>query len=232
MNKIAGKIVLVLLFIAVFWGYLQYDLGRYFDLTWIKSQQAEFEGIYQKNPFKTLALFSLVYIASTMFSLPGATLLTLLSGALFGFFPGLLLVSFASSIGATLAFLSSRFLFYQWIQDRYAGPLEGFNEGIRTQGGFYLFSLRLVPLAPFFLVNLLMGLTPIRPLRFYLISQIGMLPGTAVYVFAGTELSQVESLAGILSPPIIGTFVALGLFPLAAKKSLGAIKIWRKHRGA
>jgi len=216
--------LLILFFLASFWAYFQFNLGQYHSLDWVKSQQASLRATYHANPLVTLCVFASFYIFTTALSLPGATVLTLFAGALFGFVPGLILVSFASTLGASLAFLSSRFLFYQGVQKRFGASLQTFNRGIETEGGLYLFSLRLVPLFPFFLVNLLMGLTPIKARSFYLISQVGMLPGTILYVFAGTELSQIDSLSGILSPGMITAFVGIGLFPLITRKVLNFIK--------
>ena len=168
--------------------------------------------------------YLLVYVLVTALFLPGAAVMTLAGGALFGFWPALLVVSFASTIGATLALLVSRFLLRDWVQGRFGDRLKAINAGIEAEGAFYLFSLRLVPIFPFFLINLAMGLTPLRSATFYWISQLGMLPGTAVYVNAGTQLGQIESAAGILSPQILLSFALLGLFPLAAKKILALLK--------
>ncbi|PUZ92733.1 TVP38/TMEM64 family protein, partial [Vibrio vulnificus] len=151
------------------------------------------------------------------FSVPGATVVTLLGAALFGFWYSLLLVSFASTIGATIAFLSSRYLLKDWVQARFGDKLSAINQGVEKDGAFYLFSLRLIPVFPFFLINLLMGLTPISIGRYYLTSQIGMLPGTAVYLNAGTQLADINSLSGILSPTVLASFALLGVFPIAVK---------------
>ena len=151
-------------------------------------------------------------------------MVTLLGAALFGFWTSLLLVSFASTIGATLAFLSSRFLLRDWVQSKFGDKLKAINQGVERDGAFYLFSLRLIPVFPFFLINLLMGLTPISTIRFYLISQLGMLPGTAVYLNAGTQLAQIDSLSGIVSPSVLASFALLGLFPVVTKWVMGKIK--------
>jgi len=148
----------------------------------------------------------------------------LLGAALFGFWTSLLLVSFASTLGATLAFLSSRFLLRDWVQGKFGDKLNAINQGVERDGAFYLFSLRLIPVFPFFLINLLMGLTPISTARFYLVSQIGMLPGTAVYLNAGTQLAQIESLSGIVSPSVLASFALLGLFPIVAKWVMAKFK--------
>ncbi len=172
----------------------------------------------------TSLLFFVLYIAVAALSLPGAAVLTLAAGALFGLVWGVVLVSFASSIGATLAFLVARFILRDSVQKRFGDRLQAINKGIEQEGAFYLFTLRLVPIFPFFLINLLMGLTPIRTLTFYWISQVGMLAGTVVYVNAGTQLAQIESIGGILSPGLVLSFAALGIFPLIGKKVVDWLK--------
>jgi len=171
-----------------------------------------------------LTAYFLLYVVVTALSLPGAAVMTLAGGALFGFWPALLVVSFASSFGATLAFVVSRFLLRDWVQARFGERLKAVNEGVAREGAFYLFSLRLVPLFPFFVINLLLGLTPMPVRTFYGVSQVGMLAGTAVYVNAGTQLGQIDSLSGILSPGLVVSFVLLGLFPLLSKKGLDLLK--------
>ncbi len=170
-------------------------------------------------------IYFFAYVAITAFSIPGAAVVTLLAAALFGFWNSLVLVSFASTIGATLAFLSSRYLLRDWVQSKFGDKLSAINKGVERDGPFYLFSLRLIPVFPFFLINLLMGLTPISTLRFYLVSQLGMLPGTAVYLNAGTQLSQINSLSGIVSPVVLGSFALLGLFPFIAKWVMSKVRI-------
>lgn len=228
-RKIA-LVAAVMVLVAIFFAF---DLGRYLTLDYLKDQQQVFSEYYHRNRVFTLGLYFLIYILVTALSLPGATVMTLAGAALFGFWPALLVVSFASSIGATLAFLVSRFLLRDWVQNKFGDKLTAINRGIEKDGVFYLFSLRLVPLFPFFMINLLMGLTPLKVSRFYLVSQVGMLAGTAVYVNAGTRLGQLQSAAGILSPGIIFSFVLLGLFPLVAKKLLAlfqARKVYGDHR--
>jgi dihydrolipoamide dehydrogenase len=173
---------------------------------------------------QTALVFFVVYVAVTALSLPGAALMTLVAGAIFGLLWGTVIVSFASSIGATLAFLASRFLFRDAIQRRFGDKLRAINQGIEKEGAFYLFTLRLVPAFPFFVINLVMGLTPIPTRTFYWVSQVGMLLGTIVYVNAGTQIGQIESLRGILSPTLLISFALLGVFPLIAKKIVDAIK--------
>jgi len=219
-NKILilGAIVLL---VGLFFAF---DLQRFLTLAELKLRQEAFQSYYAANQSLTLAGYFCLYVAVTALSLPGAAVMTLAGGALFGFWPALVVVSFASTIGATLAFLVSRFLLRDWVQARFGQRLIAINSGVEREGVFYLFSLRLVPLFPFFVINLLMGLTPMKALSFYWVSQIGMLAGTMVFVNAGTQLGQIESLGGILSPGLIFSFVLLGLFPLLAKKILDLAK--------
>src|SRR4030065_1366459 len=168
--------------------------------------------------------FSAVYIISTALSLPGAAILTLAGGAIFGFWPGTLVVSFASTSGATSAFIVSRFLLRDWVQGRFREKLETINEGIRKEGAFYLFAMRLVPAFPFFLVNIVMGLTPIKTTTFYWVSQTGMLAGTMAFVFAGTQLSQIQSVRGILSLTLLISFTIIGVLPLIARVVIGHLR--------
>ena len=213
------KKILILVIVALLAGaFFYFDLHTYLDFETIKEKQSSFQAYAKENPFTAMGGFLLIYIAVAALSLPGATILTLLGGALFGLWKGLLLVSFASTIGATLAFLASRYLFSDLIQSKFGEKLKVINEGVKKEGGFYLFTMRLIPAFPFFLVNLVMGLTPIKTLTFFFVSQIGMLPGTFVYVNAGTQLAQLESLSGILSPKLIISFALLGIFPIVAKK--------------
>ncbi|MCZ4303647.1 FAD-dependent oxidoreductase [Zoogloeaceae bacterium G21618-S1] len=222
MNK--KKLGLVIVLLALIASYFIFDLGRFFSLDFFKSQQAAIEAYRVANPWTTAGIFFSVYVAVTALSFPGAAVLTLAAGAIFGLLIGLVIVSFASSIGATLAFLASRFLLRDWVQSRFGDRLKALNAGVKKDGGFYLFTLRLVPAFPFFVINLVMGLTPIRTTTFYWVSQIGMLAGTIVYVNAGTQLGQIDSLAGILSPGLLGSFVLLGIFPLIAKKIVAAVQ--------
>lgn len=197
---------------------------RHLTLDNVKAQQAALQAWSASHPVRSGAAFFAAYVAITGLSLPGAALMTLAAGAVFGLLWGTLLVSFASSIGATAAFLASRFVLRDWVQARFGRQLRAINEGFEKEGGLYLFTLRLIPAIPFFAINLAMGLTPIRPWTFYWVSQLGMLAGTLVYVNAGTQLAQIEALRDILSLPVIGAFVLLGLFPLIAKKVMDAIK--------
>jgi uncharacterized membrane protein YdjX (TVP38/TMEM64 family) len=222
------KLVVLLVLIAVVIGaWFVFDLGRYFTFYYIQSQQAAWEQSLHDHPLLVAAVFFAVYVLVTALSLPGAAVMTLAAGALFGVVYGTLMVSFASTIGATLAFLIARYIGRDWVQKRFAEQLKAINKGVQEEGGFYLFSLRLIPAFPFFLINIVMALTPIKVWSFYWISQLGMLAGTVVYVNAGTQLGQLESMKGILSLDLILSFVALGLLPLVAKKIINAIRARR-----
>ncbi|MFN7397520.1 MAG: FAD-dependent oxidoreductase [Sandaracinobacter sp.] len=192
-------------------------LFEFLTLDALKARQSEFQALYAARPLLVLAGFFALYVAVTGLSLPGAAILTLAAGALFGLFTGTILVSFASTIGATLSFLAARYLFRRPVEARFGDRLGAINRGLEKDGAFYLFTLRLVPIFPFFLINLLMGLTRIRTSTFAWVSQIGMLAGTIVYVNAGTELAKIDSLSGIASPGLLLSFVALGIFPWIAK---------------
>lgn len=192
-------------------------LGPSLTLENAKLQQSLLNDYIQSHLISAAAIYFFSYLVITALSIPGAAVVTLLGAALFGFWLSLLLVSFASTLGATLAFLSSRFLLREWVQKRFGAKLETINRGMERDGAFYLFSLRLIPVFPFFLINLLMGLTTIKATRYYWVSQLGMLPGTAVYLNAGTQLAQIDSLAGIVSPSVLLAFALLGVFPLLMK---------------
>jgi pyruvate/2-oxoglutarate dehydrogenase complex dihydrolipoamide dehydrogenase (E3) component/uncharacterized membrane protein YdjX (TVP38/TMEM64 family) len=219
-----GRWILLALIAAPLTAYFAFDLGQYFSLAYLKSQQAAIDAYYRSNPLPSVAAFFLVYVAVTGLSLPGATIMTLAGGAIFGLLWGTIIVSFASSIGATLSFVASRFVFKDSVQARFGDRLRAINAGIAKDGAFYLFTLRLVPAFPFFVINLVMGLTPMRLPTFYWISQLGMLAGTIVYVNAGTEIAKIDRLSGILSPTLLASFILLGFFPLLAKKLLELVK--------
>ena len=211
-------------------------LLQYLDLHYLKAQQGNITAAFQNHPLLTAGIYFGIYVLITALSLPGATVLTLAGGAVFGLLWGTVVVSFASTIGATLAFLVSRYLLRDMVQNRFGDKLKAVNAGVEKDGAFYLFTLRLVPAFPFFVINLVMGLTPLATRTFYWVSQIGMLAGTIVYVNAGTQLARIESLNGILSPGLIASFTLLGLFPLITRKILEAIKArrvyarWQKPR--
>jgi pyruvate/2-oxoglutarate dehydrogenase complex dihydrolipoamide dehydrogenase (E3) component/uncharacterized membrane protein YdjX (TVP38/TMEM64 family) len=225
------KLALMGLILALLGSFFIFDIGQYLNLEALKAQQAALNAQVAAQPWQTAGLFFLAYVAVTALSLPGATLMTLLGGALFGLLEGFVLISFASTLGASLAMLSSRFLLRDWVQARFGQRLAGINSGVEREGAFYLFALRLVPLFPFFLINLAMGLTRLPLRTYWWVSQLGMLPGTLVYVNAGRELGQLDSLAGILSPGLLGAFVLLGVFPLLARKLLGLIQAKRVYAG-
>jgi pyruvate/2-oxoglutarate dehydrogenase complex dihydrolipoamide dehydrogenase (E3) component/uncharacterized membrane protein YdjX (TVP38/TMEM64 family) len=214
----------LLLIVALVVAFFAFDLGRFLTLEALKAGQATFAAGYDASPWWVAGAYLLLYVAVTALSLPGAAVMTLAGGALFGLWVGTLLVSFASSIGATLAFLASRWLLRDWVQERYGERLAAVNAGMAKDGAFYLFTLRLVPVLPFFVINLLMGLTPIKTRTFYGVSQVGMLAGTLVYVNAGTQLAQLDSLSGILSPGLVASFALLGVFPWLAKRLVGLVQ--------
>ena len=219
-----SKLLILLLFVIMVSVFVIFDVQQYLNLDALKSQQDYFSSLKQEHAILISGGFFLSYVLITALSLPGAAILTLAAGAIFGLYQGLLIASFASSIGATLAFLASRYLFKDAVQSKFANQLRAFNKGIEKDGAFYLFTLRLVPAFPFFVINLLMGLTTIKTKTFYLVSQIGMLAGTAVFVNAGTQLAKIDSLSGILSFDLFLSFALLGILPIAAKKIVEAIK--------
>ncbi len=216
-------VIAFLIFIFFYFG-----LHQYANLESLKTQQTNIAEYNDSHPVLAALIFFTAYIFVTGLSLPGAAILTLAGGAVFGVLIGTLLVSFASTMGATLAFLASRFLFRESLQKRFSDRLHVINRGIEKEGAFYLFTLRLVPAFPFFIVNLVMGLTPMKVLTFFFISQAGMLLGTIVYVYAGTQLAQINDLKDIFSPGLIISFTLLGLFPLIAKKTIEFIQSRRQ----
>ncbi len=218
------QLFILVAFLALVVAFFAFDLGQYLSLSYIKQRQADFAALYAQRPAFVIGAFFAAYVAVTALSLPGAAIMTLAGGAIFGVLAGTLIVSFASSIGATLAFLVSRYVLRDSIQAKFGNKLAEINKGIEKDGAFYLFTLRLVPLIPFFVINLVMGLTRLKTGTFYLVSQIGMLAGTVVFVNAGTQLSRIDSLRGILSPGLLASFVLLGVFPLIAKKIVEAVQ--------
>ena len=218
------KLWVVGLLLALLVAFFAFDLGRFLSLDYIKSRQADFAALAGEQPWLVGGVFFAIYVAVTAASFPGATVLTLAAGAIFGLVAGTVIVSFASSLGATLAFLMSRYVLREGVRSRFANRLAEIDRGVEQEGAFYLFTLRLVPLVPFFVINLLMGLTKMKVWTFWWVSQIGMFAGTIVYVNAGTQLATIDSLKGILQPALLGSFVLLGLFPLIAKKIVDAVK--------
>lgn len=222
------RFTIVALIVTSVIAYKWFGLGQYLSLESLRTHHALIRNYYLENPGLVAGIFALFYIFSTALSLPGATILTLAGGAIFGLGTGIVLVSVSSTIGATLAFLASRFLLRDFVQSKFQDKLSRINQGVEKEGAFYLFTLRLVPIFPFFLINLVMGLTPIRTITYFFVSQLGMLPGTAVYVNAGTQLAQLDSLKGILSPGLLLSFALVGILPLISKWTIGAIKS-QKH---
>ena len=219
-----NKLLLIGLLVVCIAAFFVFDLGRFLSLDYLKSRQLEFAALYAERPLWVIGSYFVLYVAVTALSLPGAAIMTLAGGAIFGLWVGTLVVSFASTTGATLAFLSSRYVLRDSVKARFGARLAEIDKGIATDGAFYLFTLRLVPLIPFFVINMVMGLTAMRVAVFSGVSQLGMLAGTLVFVNAGTQLAKVESLRGILSPGLLGSFVLLGLFPLIAKKIVAAVR--------
>lgn len=213
------RLLLVLLVLVLVAGFFAFDLDRFLTLESLKQSQEGFIALKMQSPWLVTAIAFVLYVLVAALSLPGALIMTLAMGALFGLTVGTLLVSFASSIGATLAFLAARFVLRDTVQQRFGDKLKAINDGVAKDGALYLFTLRLVPVFPFFLINLLMGLTPMRARTFYWVSQLGMLAGTLVFVNAGTQLAQLQSLSGILSPGLLFSFSLLGIFPIIAKKT-------------
>lgn len=231
MKANSGKIVLLLLIAAAIAAFFLFDLGQYLTLESLKARQAELAALVERRPLLMIGGFFLLYVAVTALSLPGAAIMTLAAGAIFGLWLGVAIVSFASAIGASLAFLSSRYVLRDWVKAKFGKRVAAIDEGIRKDGAFYLLTLRLIPAFPFFLINLAMGLTAMGLLTFYLVSQIGMFLGTIVFVNAGTQLAAIERTSDILSPALLGSFVLLGLFPLAAKFVVGGIRTRRVYKG-
>jgi uncharacterized membrane protein YdjX (TVP38/TMEM64 family) len=226
-----ARLLLLGLLLGALWAFFALDLGRFLTLDFFREQQVALEALRVAHPGRTVAVYMAIYVAVTGLSLPGAAILSLAGGALFGVLWGTVIVSVASTAGATLAFLVGRFLFRDAVERRFSGAMRVLNEGIRKDGLSYLFMIRLVPVFPFFVVNLAMALTAIRVIPFFVVSQIGMLPGTAIYVNAGTQLAAIDSLTGILSPGVVGAFALLGLFPLVATWIVRAVRRHRVLRG-
>ena len=222
MKKLAIVVAIILLVL----GFFALGLDRYLTLESLKQSQSDFIALKLQSPWLVAGVGFLLYVIAAALSLPGALVMTLAMGALFGLGVGTLLVSFASSLGATLAFLASRFVFRDAVQQRFGDKLKAINEGVSRDGALYLFTLRMVPIFPFFLINLLMGLTPMRTRTFYWVSQVGMLAGTLVFVNAGAQLAALQSLSGILSPGLLLSFALLGIFPMIAKK----VTVWLQRR--
>lgn len=218
------KAILVLVLLGAIVAYFVFDLGQILSLESFKASQADIVAAKDANPVLYIAGFFILYVAVTGLSIPGAAIMSLVAGALFGVVVGTIIVSFASTMGATLAFLSARFVLREWVQGKFGERLRAIDDGLEKDGAFYLFTLRLIPVFPFFVINLLMGLTRIKTRTFFWVSQLGMLPATIVFVNAGTQISRIESTSGLLSPTLIASFVALALFPWAAKAIVALVK--------
>ena len=218
------KLVIAVLLLAAIAAFFVFDLGRFFSLAFLKDSQASFQALFADKPVQVVLVFFAVYVAVTALSLPGAVIMTLAAGAGFGVVLGTVVVSFASTLGATLAMLAARYLLRDSIQARFGKRLDGINKGMEKEGAFYLFTLRLIPAVPFFALNLLMGLTRIRTWTYFWVSQLGMFAGTVVYVNAGTQIAKIDSLKSIASPALIGSFVLLGILPLIVNKVLQFFK--------
>jgi uncharacterized membrane protein YdjX (TVP38/TMEM64 family) len=221
------KIVILVIVISLIVAFKVFNLGQYLTLSYLKESLDTFNDLYEKHRVLVIAGYFIIYVLTTSLSLPGASPLGIAGGALFGFWVATLVVSFASTIGATLACFVSRHLLRDWIQRKFSDRIAKVNEGIEKEGAFYLFTLRLIPLFPFWMINLVMGLTKMPLLRFYWVSQVGMLPGTMVYVNAGKELAKIESVKGIFSPSLIISFALIGIFPIAVKK---LVAFYRKRK--
>lgn len=215
-----NRLLIVAVGVAAVLIFFIFDFGQYLDLEYLKASQQKFQSLYRNNRIVIIGVYFLIYLAVTALSLPGAAVMTLAGGAMFGFWIALILVSFASTIGATVACAVSRFLLRDWVQSRFGDKLQAVNEGIEKDGAFYLFTLRLVPIFPFFVINLVMGMTKISLWTYTWVSQVGMLAATAVYVNAGKELSKIDSPGDVLSLGLVISFIILGLFPLSVKKLL------------
>jgi uncharacterized membrane protein YdjX (TVP38/TMEM64 family) len=222
------KAILVLVLLGALVAYFVFDLGQILSLENFKASQTEIVAAKDSNPILYIAGFFILYVAVTGLSIPGAAIMSLVAGALFGVLIGTIIVSFASTLGATLAFLSARFVLRDWVQGKFGERLRAIDDGLEKDGAFYLFTLRLIPVFPFFVINLLMGLTRIKTRTFFWVSQLGMLPATIVFVNAGTQISRIESTSGLLSPTLIASFVALAFFPWAAK---GIVALVQRSRG-
>jgi uncharacterized membrane protein YdjX (TVP38/TMEM64 family) len=217
-RSLITKIVVALVLLTIIIFFIIFDLDRFVTLPYVKASQVKFQALAVEHPLIVIASYMTAYILITSLSLPGAAVLTLLGGALFGLWVGTLAVSFASTIGATLACFISRFVLRDWVQKKLGDKLLTVNEGIEREGAFYLFTLRLIPIFPFWAINLVMGLTRMPLRTFYWVSQVGMLAGTVVYVNAGKELAKIASLSDILSPSLLLSFILLGILPITTKK--------------
>jgi uncharacterized membrane protein YdjX (TVP38/TMEM64 family) len=224
MKKNRGKIFFGLVFFTIIIVGFIFDFNKILSFDTIKATYQDIQILINKNYILYYSAFFILYIVVTAFALPISLIKTLLAGALFGFWPGLILVSFASSIGSTFCFLFSRYALRAYIQKRFSNYLEKINKGIETDGWLYLLFLRLSPIFPFFIINLVFGLTKMKTLEFYVVSQIGMFIATAIFVNAGVQISNLNSLEEILSFKIVASLTVIGLFPLLVKYIYKMIK--------
>lgn len=220
------RLLLAVIIIGVVAAFYALGLERYLSLDYLRNSESSLMHMYEMQPFLWAFAYFAIYVAVTGLSLPLASVITLLAGPVFGLFWGSVIVTFAAAIGATISFLVARFLLRDWIQSHFEHQLAKINQGIERDGIFYLFLLRLIPAFPFFVINLVMGLTPMHTRTYFLVSLVGMIPGNVLYVNAGVQLGKIHSLHGLLSPGLIASFVALGVFPLIVKK---AVDFWRKR---
>lgn len=216
--------MVVFVVLALVAAYFIFDIGQYLSLEFLQSKHQILVRYAMENRFSSIVAYFLLYVTAAVLSVPGISILTIGAGAIFGFITGVILVSFASAVGATLSFLLSRYLFKDVLQKKFSSQLQTINNGIEKEGAFYLFTMRLIPLIPFFLINILMGLTSIKTSLFYLVSQAGMLPTTAIFTWSGNQLSQIKSLKDVLSPSLLFAFALIGIFPFAAKKLIELYK--------
>ena len=231
-GRVVKRVVLVAMIAGGFAAFFGFGLDRFVSLSYVKTSVEELRGLYAGHPVVVAGAYFVIYVAAAALSLPGAAVLTLAGGALFGLLVGTLVVSFASAVGATVACVVARFLLRDWVQARFGDRIAKVNEGVEREGAFYLFTLRLIPIFPFWMINLAMGLTGMSIRTFYWVSQVGMLAGTVVYVNAGKELAKITSLKGILSPGLIVSFALLGLFPLGMKRLVGLVRSRKDKSGA
>ncbi len=230
-SMLLPRVILVLLVIGVIGSYFYFDAGRFFNIEALREHRQALSQYVDNNVLLAMAIFFIAYVLMAALSIPGAGIMTLAGGAIFGLASGMLLVSFASSIGALLAFWGARFLFRDFVTDKFGDRLKSIEKGIEKDGAFYLLTLRLVPAVPFFVVNLLMGITRIKSLTYYVISQLGMLPGTLAYVYAGTQLARIEKISDVVSPGLLAAFAIIGLLPILLRKASNYLSTRRVYKG-
>lgn len=226
---VAPRLAVAALMVLAVAAFFALDLDERLTLVTLKASLSALRGEVAGSPVTAAAAFFGLYVAATGLGVPGAVVLTLAGGALFGFWRGLALVSFASTIGATLSCLAARYVLRGWVQAHFGARLAGVNAGVEREGAFYLFTMRMIPALPYFVINLVMGLTPMPARTFAWVSQLGMLPATSVFVFAGTSLAQVESPADVLSPGLLAALTFMGLLPIAARRLIAWLRARRNR---